>query len=88
MSVPRDLLDEIDRELLLASHALVRDARRLAQLIELNRHALTVSIRLGRPLVVTELVDGENGLDATRVAALLRTLRSGDDCPDEPSAVS
>jgi hypothetical protein len=89
MTVPRNLLDEIDRELLRTSDALVREADRLAGLIELNRHALAVSIDLGRPLVVTELTDGASGVDTARIARLLRVLRSdlADDCPDEPRAI-
>ena len=40
MTVPRDLLDEIHRELLDSSDKLTRECERLAELIELNRLAL------------------------------------------------
>jgi hypothetical protein len=84
MTIPPDLLDEIHRELLDSSRTVRRECDRLAELIELNRHALVVSVRLGRPVSVVDLFDDVDKERAARLAALLRSLRGDAGAGDAP----
>lgn len=77
MAIPSDLPEELDRELHACSHTLKQETDRLAALIELNRRALSVSLRLGRPATVHDLlVADEDPQD--RLVALLQSLRDVD----------
>jgi hypothetical protein len=78
MPIPNDVLEEIQRELAESCRALIRESNRVGQLIELNRLALLVSLRLGRRISVVELFE-ELGDETERLAALVRLLR--DDRP-------
>jgi hypothetical protein len=82
MTIPRDLLDEIHRELLDSSRTVRRECDRLAELIELNRLAVEVSIRVGRPLSVVDLLEHAEEERGERLAALVRSLRA--DAADGP----
>jgi hypothetical protein len=75
MAIPRDLLDEIHRELVESSRLLSREAARLSELIELNRLAAYVSLRLGRTVSVVELFEELGDEPGARVAELVRSLR-------------
>ena len=74
MTIPRDLLDELERELAASCDALAREAQRLALLVELNRLVLLVSLRLRRRISVVELFE-ELGDEGVELAALVRALR-------------
>jgi hypothetical protein len=79
MTIPGDLLEEIERELAETCRALVRESDRLLALAELNRLAVRVSLRLGRPISIVELFEqlaGESG----DLATLVRSLRDERDC--------
>jgi hypothetical protein len=78
MAIPGDLHDEIQRELGDACRRLARESDRLGRLIELERLALAVSLRLGRPVSVIELFEELGDEWTERLALLVRSLR------DEP----
>jgi hypothetical protein len=84
MTIPHDLLDEIHRELQGSSRRLTRECNRLAELIELDRLALVVSIRLGRPVSVRDLFDDADDARAARLAVLVRSLRGDARAADLP----
>jgi hypothetical protein len=74
MTIPGDLLEEIERELAETCRALTRESDRLLALAELNRLALLASLRLGRPVSIVELF--ERLRDETgHLATLVRSLR-------------
>ena len=76
MEIPRDIVDEIERELVATRDRVVTDAERLAQLVELQSLAISASLQLGRPATVVDLFDAaENDESTSRVAALVRILR-------------
>jgi hypothetical protein len=73
MSIPGDLLEEIERELADTCRALIRESDRLLALAELNRLAILVSLRVGRPVSIVDLFEqlgGESGYLATLVRSL------------------
>jgi hypothetical protein len=74
MTIPGDLLEEIHRELAETCGVLTRESDRLEQLVELNRLALLVSLRLGRRISIIELFD-VLGDETEQLAALVRLLR-------------
>jgi hypothetical protein len=74
MTIPGDLLEEIERELRETCRALVRESDRLLALAELNRLAVRVSLRLGRPVSIVELFEQLGG-EAGELATLVRSLR-------------
>jgi hypothetical protein len=76
MTIPGDLLEEIQRELAATCHALMRESDRLLELAELNRLAILVSLRLGRRVSIVELFE-ELGDETGHLATLVRSLRSG-----------
>jgi hypothetical protein len=75
MMIPRDLLDEIHGELEASCRTLAQEAERLAQLIELERLASRVSLRLGRTASVVELFEELGDEPSEHVAALVHSLR-------------
>lgn len=75
MTIPGDLLEEIERELAETCRALIRESDRLLALAELNRLALRVSLRLGRPVSIVELFEQIGG-DTEHLATLMRSLRN------------
>jgi hypothetical protein len=74
MTIPGDLLEEIERELAETCRVLVLEFNRLLNLAELNRLAMLVSLRLGRRVSVVDLFD-ELGDETARLATLVRSLR-------------
>jgi hypothetical protein len=74
MTIPGDLLEEIERELRETCRALVRESDRLLALAELNRLAIRVSLRLGRPVSIVELFE-HLGSEAGELVTLVRSLR-------------
>jgi hypothetical protein len=74
MTIPGDLLEEIERELAETRRALIRESDRLLALAELNRLAVLVSLRLGRPVSIVELFD-QFGDKSGHLATLVRSLR-------------
>jgi hypothetical protein len=74
MAIPDDLLEEIERELAETCRALLRDSDRLLALAELNRLAVRVSLRLGRPVSIVELFE-RFGDETGHLASLVRSLR-------------
>lgn len=74
MTIPGDLLEEIQRELAETSRALIRESDRLLALAELNRLAVRLSLRLGRPVSIVDLFEHLGG-EAEHVASLVRWLR-------------
>jgi hypothetical protein len=74
MTIPGDLLEEIERELAETRRALNRESDRLLALAELNRLAVLVSLRLGRPVSIVELFD-QLGDKSGHLATLVRSLR-------------
>jgi hypothetical protein len=74
MSIPGDLLEEIQRELAEASRALTLESDRLLQLAELNRLAVLVSLRLGRRITVVDLFEALKE-DEGGLVSLLHALR-------------
>jgi hypothetical protein len=74
MSIPGDLLEEIERELVETCRALIRESDRLLALAELNRLAVLVSLRLGRPVSIVELFEQLGG-DTEHLTTLVRSLR-------------
>jgi hypothetical protein len=76
MTVPGDLLEEIQRELAETCRALTRESDRLLELAELNRLAILVSLRLGRRVSIVELFE-ELGDETGYLATLVRSLRRG-----------
>jgi hypothetical protein len=74
MNIPGDLLEEIERELAETRRALIRESDRLLALAELNRLAVLVSLRLGRPVSIVELFDQLGG-ESAHLATLVRSLR-------------
>jgi hypothetical protein len=74
MAIPSDALEEIQRELVESCRALMREADRVAQLIELNRLALLVSLRRGRRISIVDLYD-ELGDEDGQLVKLIRSLR-------------
>jgi hypothetical protein len=75
VTIPRDLLDEIHAELEASCRTLTCEAERLTRLIELERLASRVSIRLGRTASVVELFEELGDGSSEHVAALVRSLR-------------
>jgi hypothetical protein len=75
MTIPGDLLEEIERELAETCRALVRESDRLLALAELNRLALRVSLRFGRPVSIVELFEQIGG-DTEHLTTLMRSLRN------------
>ena len=75
MRIPGDLIEEIERELAETCRALIRESDRLRALAELNRLALRVSLRLGRPVSIVELFEQIGG-DTEHLAMLMRSLRN------------
>lgn len=78
MTIPSDVLEEIQRELTESCAALMRESDRIVQLVALNRLALLVSLRLGRGISVVELFE-ELGDETGQLGVLMRSLR--DDRP-------
>ena len=76
MTIPRDLVDEIRREVADSCRALAREADRLERLVELDRLVLDVALRLGRPPSVLELFEEADRGNADRLGILLRALRT------------
>jgi hypothetical protein len=76
MTIPGDLLEEIERELAETRRALIRESDRLLALAELNRLAVRVSLRLGRPASIVELFE-RLGDETGHLATLVRSLRDG-----------
>jgi hypothetical protein len=74
MTIPGDLLEEIERELAETCRVLVLESDRLLKLAELNRLAMLVSLRLGRRVSVVDLFE-ELGDETARLATLVRSLR-------------
>jgi hypothetical protein len=74
MTIPGDLLEEIERELAETRRALIRESDRLLALAELNRFAVLVSLRLGRPVSIVELFE-RFGDETGHLASLVRSLR-------------
>jgi hypothetical protein len=74
MTIPGDLLEEIERELAETCRVLVLEFNRLLNLAELNRLAMLVSLRLGRRVSVVDLFE-ELGDETARLATLVRSLR-------------
>ena len=79
MSVPRDFLEEIDRELTESVRLLAHESSRLAQLVELHRRALATSLQWGRMVSIVDVVGGAKGEDERRIVELVRALRGRDD---------
>ena len=75
MTIPRDLFDEIHGELAASCRDLAREVKRLGRLIELERLALCVSLRLGRAVSVVELFEELGHESSEHLAALVRSLR-------------
>jgi hypothetical protein len=74
VTIPHDLLDEIHREMASSCRVLSHEVDRLGRLVELNRLALLVSLRLGRRISIVELFEEVD--DETRqLATLVRSLR-------------
>jgi hypothetical protein len=76
MTIPDDLLEEIQRELAETTRALICQSDRLLELAELNRLAALVSLRLGRPVSIVELFE-ELGDETGHLSTLVRSLRKG-----------
>jgi hypothetical protein len=74
MTIPGDLLEEIQRELAETSRALIRESDRLLALAELNRLTVRLSLRLGRPVSIVDLFEQLGG-ETGDLATLLRSLR-------------
>jgi hypothetical protein len=74
MTIPADLLEEIERELAETCRALIRESDRLLALAELHRLAVLVSLRLGRPVSIVELFE-RLGDETGHLATLVRSLR-------------
>ena len=82
MQLPRDLIDEIERELDSCSRQLTVDSRRARALLELHAEAGVAAARLGRPLTVFNYLDSAGDLHhRARRAAQLRQLRKPDATP-------
>jgi hypothetical protein len=75
MAIPRDLLDEIQLELASSCRILSREVDRLKGLFELERLALSSSIRLGRPVTVADVLRQADDEHRERLVALVRSLR-------------
>lgn len=74
MTIPGDLLEEIQRELAETCRALTLESDRLLQLAELNRLVVFVSLRHGRPVSIAELFEQLGG-ETGHLATLMRSLR-------------
>jgi hypothetical protein len=74
MTIPGDLIEEIQRELAETCRALILQSDRLLQLAELNRLAVLVTLRLGRPVSIVDLFE-ELGDETGHLATLVRSLR-------------
>jgi hypothetical protein len=74
LTIPRDLLDEVHREIASSCRLLGHEVDRLRRLVELNRLALLVSLRLGRRISIVELFE-ELGDEAEELETLVRSLR-------------
>ena len=74
MTIPGDLLEEIERELVETCRALIRIGPASGALAELNRLAVLVSLRLGRPVSIVELFE-RLGDETGHLATLVRSLR-------------
>jgi hypothetical protein len=74
MTVPSDLLEEIERELAETCRTLIRESDRLLALAQLQRLAVLVSLRLGRPVSIVDLFE-RLGDETGHLATLVRSLR-------------
>jgi hypothetical protein len=74
MTIPGDLIEEIQRELAETCRALILQSDRLLQLAELNRLAVLVTLRLGRRVSIVDLFE-ELGDETGHLATLVRSLR-------------
>ena len=77
MHVPRDLIDEIQHELLVSSRELAADTARAGALMELTVEASATAARLGRPLsIVNYLESARTPAERSRRAVQVRQLRA------------
>ena len=77
MQMPRDLIDEIEHELLVSSRELAADTQRAEILVELDLEARATAARLGRPLSIPDYLDSaRTPAKRARRAAQLRQLRA------------
>ena len=76
-SLPRDLLDEVERELRETRRSLHRDSLRLASLEQLRAISLSTRDALRRPITVFDLVRlASHEAERARRVHLIRTMRS------------
>jgi hypothetical protein len=87
MLLPRDLIDEIERELSTCSRQLAVDSRRAKALLELHAEAVVAAARLGRPPSVFEYLDGApDPEERTRRIAQRHALRASHESLDARGA--
>jgi hypothetical protein len=77
MSLPRDLLNEIEIELAAQRRTFTRDLTRTAALEDLYRLALAATNELGRPITVFDFIrSAATDAERARRIGLVRQMRS------------